>query len=334
MSFEDLESVFTRAEALKAGLTERQVERRVASGEFLRLRRAIYCQGSAWRAANARDRHAFKAVALGVSLSPTAAVSHASSAVLLGLPMPWLPTPVWATSPTGSTTRYRGGFRVVAAALPPGDVTACGRYSVTTAARTVADCLRHLDAIDAVTIGDAALGRWPELSSSVPALLCRYETWPHAVRALRRWRLLDWRRESPAESWSAVAFVRQRIPPPEPQVTICTPDGALVGRVDFWWDDAGVAGEVDGLVKYGVGSELTREEATRALVAEKQREDRLRRLGVHIVRWGTKDLRHERRWAAELRAELASGDRSRFQGTLRRLSVTPPTYPQTRFGGR
>lgn len=223
---------------------------------------------------------------------------------------------------------------MVAAALPPGDLTAVGRYNVTTAARTVADCLRHLDAVDAVTIADAALRRWPELSTSVPALLRRCRTWPHAGRALRRWRLVDWRRESPAESWSAVAFVRQRIPLPEPQVTICTPDGAPVGRVDFWWDDVGVAGEVDGLVKYGVGSQLTREQATRALVAEKQREDRLRRLGVCVVRWGTTDLRHERRWAAEIRAALALGDRAHVQGTLRRLPVTPPTYRQSRFGGR
>ena len=52
-------------------------------------------------------------------------------------------------------------------------------------------------------------------------------------------------------------------------------DDGLIGYVDMFFDSLGVIGEADGLIKYSTGEDL---------IAEKRREDRLRRLHP-VVRW-------------------------------------------------
>jgi hypothetical protein len=80
------------------------------------------------------------------------------------------------------------------------------------------------------------------------------------------------RRESPSESWSYVAMDRQGLPMPEPQVTVGDERGRPIGRVDGWWATFAAIAEVDGAVKYGIGTDLAPDDARRALYLEKQRE--------------------------------------------------------------
>ena len=76
-----------------------------------------------------------------------------------------------------------------------------------------------------------------------------------------------------------------------PQFTIVESDGSFVARVDFLLPDLGVVVEVDGAVKYdGV-------EGRAALVREKGREDRIRRLGYGVARLVWADLGHPERIA-------------------------------------
>lgn len=81
--------------------------------------------------------------------------------------------------------------------------------------------------------------------------------------------------ESPLESISRVRLMDRGIPEPVLQHEIHDARG-FVGRVDMWWPQWGVIGEADGLGKY---DELS------VLRAEKVREDRLRALGLSVVRW-------------------------------------------------
>ena len=62
---------------------------------------------------------------------------------------------------------------------------------------------------------------------------------------------------------------------PEQQVSLFDSRGHFLGRADFFWRSLGVVGEADGREKY-VGDELWR---------EKQREARMVRRGILIVRW-------------------------------------------------
>lgn len=307
--------VSTRTELLSAGLSERQIDYALGTGELRRLRQGIYCLASTWLAADPITQHRLAAEGLGLRILPQGGVvSHASAAVLHGLPLPWAPTPVWGTVPPSLPTRYGPGTAVMSASLPLEDRRELARCGVTSVARTVADCLRHLSAVDAVSIADAAQHRWPFITPSVQKVLERCQTWPGYGDAARYWSLTDGRRESPAESWSYVAMWRQRVPLPEPQVTILDQNGREIARVDGWWDGEAVVGEVDGRVKYDVAPGTDPAEARRALVREKRREDALRAVGVHMARWGIIDMRDEVAWGRWLMSELARGDRTRFIG--------------------
>ena len=74
---------------------------------------------------------------------------------------------------------------------------------------------------------------------------------------------------------------------PELQVEIRDARG-LVGRVDAWYEEAAVAVEFDGLVKY----EAPRDgrSPARVLWEEKRREDRLRNLDIRVLRVVRADL--------------------------------------------
>lgn len=69
---------------------------------------------------------------------------------------------------------------------------------------------------------------------------------------------------------------------PEPMLQVEFHDrGGLIGYVDMYWPEFKVVGEADGAMKYGKRQDV---------VAEKRREDRLRALGLRVVRWMWEDI--------------------------------------------
>ena len=86
--------------------------------------------------------------------------------------------------------------------------------------------------------------------------------------------------QSPLESLSRLRLVREGLPEPELQVRF-DDDQGLIGYVDMWWPHLGVIGEADGLSKYQTRDDLLREKA---------REDRLRALGLVVVRWTWREI--------------------------------------------
>lgn len=313
--------VFTRADALGRGFTLAQCERRVATGRWRRLRRGVYCLAERWDSADRRGRHLMLTASALVAMGARHWASHTSAAVLHGFPQPFAPSPVWLTTPSGQSTRYLHGLRVMSASLPAHHVTWAHGMPATSQARTVADCLRHLNEVDALAIADSAAHSRAVTVADVAAVLDRCENWPFVARGRDRLQWVDGRHESPAESWSYVVMRRQALPLPEPQARIYDEVGRFVARVDGWWDECAAVGEVDGLVKYAPMPDEDPEAARERLVTEKVREDALRRLGAEVIRWGTKDLRDERAWAGEVRRRMAQGSRDRFTGSVR---LCPP----------
>ena len=155
---------------------------------------------------------------------------------------------------------------MLSATLPLRDVRTNGRVRRTSLTRTVADCLRHLSTVDAVAVADAALRQRPTAWSGVQRVLDECAGWPLLRRGAAAWTLVDGRRESPLESWSWVAAARQGLPLPEPQVQVFDEHGLFLGRVDAWWPEHGVVGEVDGLGKYGTGTASGDPDAVRRAV--------------------------------------------------------------------
>lgn len=77
---------------------------------------------------------------------------------------------------------------------------------------------------------------------------------------------------------------------------------------DFYWPELGLVGEFDGHGKY-LREEMARgRTAAEVVMAEKAREDRLRALGLRVVRWGWADLLDPARLRRKL---LAAGLRAR-----------------------
>ena len=205
-------------------MTRHQVTLRVSSGAWHRLRRGVFCRAARWAEATPEQRAVLvaRAVVLARRGRAPCAVSHASAAALYGLPVPRrLAETCWITVATGHGGRTHDDavLRQEVATLRPNDMCVVGGLTVTSLARTVADCLRHLPAEEAVAVADAALRR-----GLAPALVAEalreQESWPLAAAAHAALPLVDGRRESALESRSAVVMHRFGIPQPLSQVEI------------------------------------------------------------------------------------------------------------------
>ena len=105
--------------------------------------------------------------------------------------------------------------------------------------------------------------------------------------------LVDGRRETPLESWSAWAFASWDVPAPEWQVDILDDAGVFLGRADTWWAD-GVVGEADGRAKYALAAAerggVTAGSLADVLHGERRREQAMRTAGADVVRWEARDV--------------------------------------------
>lgn len=308
--------VFDRRTALQQGLTAAQVRQRLESGTWRRLRRGQYCESSAWERADERSRSLLSAQAVVRSLSTPAWLSHETAAALLRLPTPRAAVPVVLTHLPPAKPRQLTGAVVRTAALRDEDRWQVADLPVTSTRRTVADCLRHLEPPDALAVLDAALAGSRGLAAEVRDVLSDSGDWPGSRQAGFLLDMGDGRRESPLESWSFWHMHAQGIPRPEPQAVMYDREGSFIGRVDFWWRHFNAVGEADGLVKYQVSPDGDARRAQQALVAEKEREDRLRSTGVTVIRWGARDLQQPERWAAQLRRKLLDARERPFRGAV------------------
>ena len=178
------------------------------------------------------------------------ALSHATAAAMYDLPIPRDGT-TWITVAAGfgAGTHDDHALRQEVASLPTEHVRRLSGWPVTTPARTVADCLRHLRPEDAVAMADAALHRGLLSPEALTAVVRRQRSWPLAAAARSALDLIDGRRESPLESRSAVVMQRHGLTAPVCQAEVRDQRGAFVARVDFAWPDVAVVGEADGRSK-------------------------------------------------------------------------------------
>jgi predicted transcriptional regulator of viral defense system len=280
--------LFTAADTLAAGYAHPEVQRLCRSGTWRRVRRGVYLTAPDLAAAEEQGHlHRLECLAVVLTLGrPTAAVSSVSAARLWGLPVRRdLDRTVRLTDPV--VWRAGRGYRVTRASLRPDEVVRAGPLPLTGVARTLVDCAREWDEEDAVVAMDAALLHRRVTEQGLRDAAGAARRWPGAATVGRAVDLADGRAESPLETRGRLRIVGAGLPRPELQVEIRTA-GRLVAVVDAWFDDAAVAVEFDGRVKYA--DPWRGRSPEQVLWAEKRREDELRALDIRVVRIAEADL--------------------------------------------
>jgi hypothetical protein len=145
----------------------------------------------------------------------------------------------------------------------------------------------------AVVAVDAVLRTGGLAAHELELLVNRIEFWPGSTTARAAVRFGDGLSESVGESRLRVLLHAFGLPEPVLQAEFRDRDG-LIGRVDFYFPEYRLVLEFDGALKYGDGS-------PDVLIREKRREDRLRALGLAVVRADWQDLEHPAQLAATIR---------------------------------
>ncbi|WP_270888757.1 type IV toxin-antitoxin system AbiEi family antitoxin domain-containing protein [Pedococcus sp. 5OH_020] len=321
-----LPDIFTRRQAVEAGVSDVRLRTWVRRGLVRRLRHGTYERAEPVAPEARSARHVSEARVALDRFTTGYAASHLTAAAAYGLPLPMGPAgPVHLTT-IHSTQRSRTPHGAVlhhCDSVEP-ELDLADGLVVTSTAWTVADCLRSFGPRVSVPIADAALHRGLTAPQDVRAVLESQRRWRGKPRARASLMLVDGRRESWLESWGSVRFHEWGVNLPEPQVVIEDLGGLFLGRVDGGWKDDATVLELDGRAKYqdddgeGIGSTFWR---------EKSRHNDLTNVGLTVVRFELRDLLERPRsvqhavWSAR-----RAGDASRFTGLWRSTPSTGLTF--------
>lgn len=279
-----------RPRLLAAGFTDDELRRLRAERSVVAVRPGAYVHSSDARLREPEGRHALQVEAAVQQIGPGAVVSHASAAVLHGLPLWAVPLDrVHVTRDRRSGGRRTRYLHLHPAALDPDEIALVRGIAVTSVARTVADLARSLPFEAAVVAADGALRDHPIGRADLLEAVQRRSNRRGTSAARRVAAFADGRSESVGESRSRVALARCGLPPPVLQWEVRTTAGRWLARVDFGWPEHMTVGEFDGRVKYG---RLLRpgQDPGDAVFEEKRREDALRDEDLRVGRWTWADL--------------------------------------------
>jgi hypothetical protein len=294
----------------------RSLSRRFTNGELVRVRKGVYMDKSRWISLKPWERYSATARAVALEL-PSAHFCYETAAVLWGLQVVGIPTHIHLANSASSHAGSRQPTTKAAAEAKSGStglegIRSYGLYrhayqvgavqlkglTVADLHSTAADVMARLPFARAVVLADHAISqaRFGTSAPSVPDLRHAGESLASGVK--RGWvsSVLDFadaRSGSAGESLSRAQMHLLGFPAPELQAEFHDALG-FVARTDFCWRELKIIGEFDGDAKYLKDEYLNGGTAREAVLKEKKREDRLRAMGFHLVRWD---------WATAIRPE-------------------------------
>jgi hypothetical protein len=293
-----------RRELLADGLTDTELHQLRRTAQLHTVRRGAYVPAGDERLLDAAARHALLVHATVPCLAGGAVVSHVSAAVLHGLPVWAAPLKrVHVTRDGGSGGRISSLLHLHMSPLREDEIVDVDGVAVTSVARTVVDLALLLPFEQALVIADGALFSGRVDAAGLNLAYARSASRRGRAAARRVLDFADGRSESVGESRSRVAIRMAGLPAPTVQWEVWAPDGRLLGRADFGWPELRTIGEFDGKAKYGRLLQQG-QSAADVVYAEKLREDRLRAMGLSVVRWTWDDLDHFAPIAARLRQQF------------------------------
>ena len=304
----------SRSDLLDDGYTERGLARAIEAGTIRRVRRGWYVPTDAWTSLWPEGRHLLEVLAVSKNARGELTFSHASAAVVHGLPLYRLvPTRVHAVTGTHRCHSSMGVARHERP-LTTEEIALVGGLHVTSLDRTAFDLAGALPIEAAVSAVDAALravlvtghdydtGRVAEWRDAMADRLAAQR----GSRGVRQARAViafaDGRAQLPGESVSRLQLQRLGIRVTDLQVRVPAPHRGA-HYPDFELGDVGAFGEFDGEEKYLDAAMRSGRTIDQVLLEEKRREDWIRgTTGKRVVRWGERDIAS----AARLGRRLAS----------------------------
>lgn len=296
---ENHRNVMTAAEAARIGLTANCLRALRRAGVLEQIGRGAYVSAPAYRAGTANEQHRLRVRAILRCRPGKLAASHHSAAEIYGLAV------------------LREDLEQVHLTRKDGVRNTRKIDTITIHRRPPLMAFENIDGLDVVApafavIGtamsgntwagvmaaDSALRRNLTTKAELEGVITTLRGSPFLSAARHAVALADASAESGGESCARVVLTELGFTL-VPQFRILD-DGAVIARVDFYIPELGVVLEFDGKVKYaGL-------DGADALMREKQREDRIRRLGYGVVRLTWRDLYHPARVEALIRAAAAT----------------------------
>ena len=291
----DLPPFLLSRDRILHGLSANDLAKRVRSGALVRVRHGVYVDGPTWRAMKPWQQYRVRVQAAGETFEKPTIFARHSSASVWDIPFIGQNHPVQALTLKNDGGRSRAGVSRHFAARAGLRVVKLEGLLVTDRVRTVLDLAAFNPFAEAIAPLDHVLR--PDPARQLPALtkaeLEAGISQIYSRAAARRIRaaiaFADPASASAGESWSRALIHVAGFEPPVLQQRF-TDAAGLVGYSDFYWKDSGIVGEFDGEEKYVKPEFLKGRTTSEAVLAEKNRENRLRSLGFRVERWDWADL--------------------------------------------
>jgi hypothetical protein len=291
----DLPPLLLSRERLIQGFSPNDLAKSVKAGRLVRIRHGVYTDGPAWRALKPWEQYRLRVQAAAETFEAPTVFARRSAASVWGIPTIGLHHPVQALTLKNDGGRSGAGVSRHFAVQAGLKVVRREGILVTDRIRTVLDLAAFLQFTEAVVPLDHVLR--PDNLRHLPALAkdeLEAGIGPmYSAAAARRIRtaigFADPASESAGESYSRALIHVAGFEVPVLQQRFSDAAGTA-GYTDFYWKQARVVGEFDGEEKYLKSEFLKGRTASQAVVAEKNRENRIRALGINVVRWDWADL--------------------------------------------
>ena len=285
-----------------------------------RIHPGVYVERDGWNALAPWKRYAARVHAVHRTWDAPVFCLE-SAAALLGLPLFGEPRHVHVIG--RSSTTPRGPGVAVHTYREARETTESDGITTTAVADTVLDLSRMLPPAFALSVADAALHR----KLATAAELRERATSCSTRRGLRqlRWVLGEATPESESVNESVSRATIGWLGYERPDLQTWFHYEGAHDRSDFYWPRHGVIGEADGYGKYDAADV----EASKALfIAEKEREDRLRRHEHGFARWAWRDAVTPRNLDGKLRAAGLVPVRAPNATLLGTLGHNPRSLPR------
>jgi len=206
--------------------------------------------------------------------------------------------PVLLLGPPETRLAPRAGERLLRSRVAPHERAALDGYAITDVTRTAFDLARTSPPVDAVVGLDRLRALGLLCAEDLQILVRERSRWRGAGAARRALALSTDGVESPQETRMRLVWLEAGLPAPVCNPDVLDEDGLFVARVDVLDPASGLAAEYDGAVHSGAERRS----------ADAARQERLRALGVEVLRATSVDLataEARARWQGRARTAYA-----------------------------